>query len=95
MSKLVWGFKESNDLFKLKVSGRIREGHKKEVAFDQESYKIMRKWIPHMKEINGTKILKEVWHIKTKQNTGTLRGQCWEIKVTKVRLGSITRHEIS
>ena len=35
MSNLVWGFKESNDLFKLKVSGSIREGHRKEVAFDQ------------------------------------------------------------
>ena len=43
MSNLVWGFKESNDLFKLKVSGRIREGHRKEVAFDQGSYEIIRK----------------------------------------------------
>ena len=63
MSNLVWGFKESNDLFKLKVSGRIREGHRKEVAFDQGSYEIIRKWMLHMKEINGTKILKEVWCI--------------------------------
>lgn len=36
----------------LRVAGRIRVGHMKEVTFDEGSYEMMRKWMFHVKKIN-------------------------------------------
>lgn len=35
-------------MIQLRVSGSIREGHMKEVTFDQEGDEMMRKWMFHI-----------------------------------------------
>lgn len=87
-ANILWKFKESNDYFKLRVSGRIRESNMiREVLrwWENESF-IWRKQIEPKK-------LKEILHINRKQ--WSLWGQWWEIKVGKVILGSVTRYEMT
>lgn len=45
---LIFNGNSRKAMIQLRVSGSIREGHMKEVTFDQEGDEMMRKWMFHI-----------------------------------------------